>query len=52
MTVCPKGSELLLNQRAFEKVLNQLTKGEVHICVLGRSNVGKSTIVNALLRER
>lgn len=47
----PERSDLFLNPLALEKVLNQLVNGEVHICVIGRTNAGKSTVINALLNE-
>ncbi|XP_019849712.1 PREDICTED: uncharacterized protein LOC109580696 [Amphimedon queenslandica] len=36
---------------AIEKVLRQLVDKRVYICVLGRYNVGKTTLINALLRN-
>ena len=52
----PQGRDIVItDQQAMSKLLNQVVgegviKGpRVHICVLGRYNVGKSTLLNALL---
>lgn len=39
----------LVDSEAVEKVLKQLTDREVFVCVLGRYNVGKSTLINSVL---
>ena len=45
----PFEKPVLVESEAVEKILNQLSDKEVYVCVLGRSNVGKSTLINALL---
>ena len=39
----------LVESEAVEKIFKQLSNNEVYVCVLGRYNVGKSTLINALL---
>ena len=39
----------LVEPEALEKVFKQLSDKEVYVCVLGRYNVGKSTLINTLL---
>ena len=39
----------LVESEAVEKILSQLSNKDVYVCVLGRYNVGKSTLINALL---
>ena len=46
----PYDKPALVDTKAVGKVLRQLTRKEVYLCVLGRYNVGKSTLINALLR--
>ena len=40
---------VLADSKEVEMVLRQLTEKEVYLCVLGRYNVGKTTLINALL---
>ena len=41
----------IIDSRALQRIQMQLTDRSVYICVLGRYNAGKSTIINALLNE-
>ena len=45
----PFEKQELVESEVVEKILNQLSDKEVYVCVLGRYNVGKSTLINALL---
>lgn len=39
----------LVELEVVEKVVKQLSNREAFVCVLGRYNVGKTTLINALL---
>ena len=41
----------IIDSKALQRIQKQLTDRSVYICVLGRYNAGKSTIINALLNE-
>ena len=42
----------LVELEVVEKVLKQLSDREAFVCVLGRYNVGKTTLINALLSAK
>ena len=41
----------IIDSKALQRIQMQLTNRSVYMCVLGRYNAGKSTIINALLHE-